>query len=91
MGIDPITLSAIITAVAAVGTTAAGAATQQKPQTIPLPKETTDEELTTEVRSAEQERRRALAANKGQSSTILTSPFGTEEENTTPKATLLGV
>ena len=91
MGVDPITLSAIIGAVAAVGTTAATVATQKKPEMPQLPKPTTDVEATEEVRGAEEARRRALAANRGQSSTILTSPFGSEEQNPTPKATLLGV
>ena len=92
MGMDPITLSAIIAggvALASTGAQVGMTATAPKPKAPALPTPKTDAVLTSEVDQAESQRQRLAASRKGQNSTILTSPLG-EDAGATSAPSLLG-
>lgn len=89
MGIETaIAIGGLVAGLASAGAGVAGAL-QKPPSPPPIEKPTTDVEATNQVRAAEKERKRAALANKGQSSTILTSPLGDTQAGTTG-STLLG-
>jgi len=90
MGIETaVLIGGLVASLATAGVGIAGAM-KEPPKSPALPADKTDEQLTSEIRTNEAERKRAARAQQGIGSTILTSPLGVEEDVNMSTPSLLG-